>query len=67
MSTKQNLPVISFESRDAWEAWLAEQHATSSGLWLKIAKKDSGIDSVSYEEALEIGRASCRERVLRLV
>ena len=54
MSAKQDLPVIPFVSRDAWEAWLAEQHATSSGLWLKIAKRDSGIDTVSYAEALEV-------------
>jgi uncharacterized protein YdeI (YjbR/CyaY-like superfamily) len=37
-----------------WEAWLAEQPATSAGLWLKIAKKESGIPTVSYAEALEV-------------
>jgi uncharacterized protein YdeI (YjbR/CyaY-like superfamily) len=54
MSVKQDLPVISFPSREAWERWLGAQHATSGGLWLKIAKKDSGIDTVSYAEALEV-------------
>jgi uncharacterized protein YdeI (YjbR/CyaY-like superfamily) len=54
MSAKPELPVIAFESRDAWRAWLAEQHATSNGLWLKIAKKGSGIETVSYAEALEV-------------
>jgi uncharacterized protein YdeI (YjbR/CyaY-like superfamily) len=54
MTTKQDLPVISFVSRDAWEAWLAEHHASSSGVWLKIAKKGSGIDSVSHPEALDV-------------
>ena len=34
MSVKQDRPVLSFESSDAWEAWLAEHHATSPGLWL---------------------------------
>ncbi len=53
MTTKLDLPIISFVSRDAWEAWLDNHHATSDGLWLKIAKKDSGIDTVSYAEALE--------------
>jgi len=43
-----------FASRGAWEAWLAEQHATSSGIWLKIAKKDSGVETVSYPEALDV-------------
>jgi uncharacterized protein YdeI (YjbR/CyaY-like superfamily) len=46
--------VIAFESRRAWETWLAEQHATSSGLWLRIARRDANIDSVSHPEALEV-------------
>ncbi len=54
MSGKQDLPIGSFESREAWERWLAEQHATSSGLWLKIAKKESGVATVSYAEALDV-------------
>jgi uncharacterized protein YdeI (YjbR/CyaY-like superfamily) len=54
MATKQDLPIISFPTRAAWEAWLAERHASSSGLWLKIAKKTSGIGTVSYKEALEV-------------
>jgi uncharacterized protein YdeI (YjbR/CyaY-like superfamily) len=45
---------MAFSSRDAWERWLAEHHNSSSGLWLKIAKKDSGIDTVSYAEALDV-------------
>ena len=54
MSVKQDRLVISFESGDAWEAWLAEHHATSPGLWLKFAKKGSGIATVSYSEALDV-------------
>jgi uncharacterized protein YdeI (YjbR/CyaY-like superfamily) len=47
-------PILSFESRDAWEAWLAEHHASSPGLWVKFAKKGSGIATVSYSEALDV-------------
>ena len=54
MSTKTDLPIIPFASREAWKEWLEEQHATSNGLWLKIAKKGSGVDTVSYAEALEV-------------
>jgi uncharacterized protein YdeI (YjbR/CyaY-like superfamily) len=53
MDPKQDLPIISFASREAWEGWLHAQHATAKGLWLKIAKKGSGIDSVTYDEALQ--------------
>jgi uncharacterized protein YdeI (YjbR/CyaY-like superfamily) len=31
-----------------------ENHTSSSGLWLKIAKKGAGIDTVSYAEALDV-------------
>jgi uncharacterized protein YdeI (YjbR/CyaY-like superfamily) len=56
MSAKSALdqPLLAFASREAWAEWLAENHATSSGLWLKFAKKGSGIDSVSYQEALDV-------------
>jgi len=53
MKSKQDQPVLAFASRAGWDAWLAEHHTSSSGLWLKIAKKGSGIDSVSYAEALD--------------
>jgi uncharacterized protein YdeI (YjbR/CyaY-like superfamily) len=53
MDEKQGLPIIQFASQQEWEAWLEAHHGTSKGLWLKIAKKESGIDSVSYPEALE--------------
>jgi|SRR5690606_26578971 len=49
-----DLPITLFESEQAWEQWLEENHATSQGLWLKIAKKDSGHTSVSYQEALTV-------------
>jgi uncharacterized protein YdeI (YjbR/CyaY-like superfamily) len=47
------LPIIPFASRKAWEAWLEEHHATSDGLWLKLAKKGSGLETVSFAEALD--------------
>jgi uncharacterized protein YdeI (YjbR/CyaY-like superfamily) len=47
------LPVMAFAQAGALEKWLQANHATASGLWLKLAKKDSAIDSVSYAEALE--------------
>jgi uncharacterized protein YdeI (YjbR/CyaY-like superfamily) len=54
MTTKQDLPTLAFASRDAWAQWLADQHATAPGVWLKIAKKASGIATVTYAEALEV-------------
>jgi uncharacterized protein YdeI (YjbR/CyaY-like superfamily) len=49
-----DLPILLFASPADLEAWLEENHAGSAGLWLKIAKKDSGVESVSYAQALEL-------------
>ena len=54
MTTAADLPIIPFASREAWAAWLEEQHATSDGFWLKFAKKGSGLDTVTYAEAVEV-------------
>lgn len=53
MDNKQGLPILPFSSQKEWEQWLAEHHQTSKGLWLKIAKKDAGVDTVTYAEALD--------------
>ena len=37
-----------------WEAWLAENHDASAGVWLKIAKKRSGQTTVTIREALDV-------------
>jgi uncharacterized protein YdeI (YjbR/CyaY-like superfamily) len=49
-----SLPVLAFESAGAWEDWLAAHHAGSPGVWLKLAKKGSGVASVSYSDALDV-------------
>src|SRR5215813_1956603 len=48
------LPIRLFKSKDDWFAWLEKNHRKSPGLWLRLAKKDSGLSSVNYQEALEV-------------
>jgi uncharacterized protein YdeI (YjbR/CyaY-like superfamily) len=50
---KRDLPVIAFKSQQAWDVWLTSQPAQSNGLWLKLAKKSSGIATVSKPEAID--------------
>ncbi|HEV2289842.1 MAG TPA: YdeI/OmpD-associated family protein [Candidatus Acidoferrales bacterium] len=45
--------VISFKSAKVWEAWLAENHAASVGVWLRFFKKSSGVGSITHDEALD--------------
>jgi uncharacterized protein YdeI (YjbR/CyaY-like superfamily) len=47
------LPILRFTNRAAWTRWLDERHGSSDGVWLKIAKKASGIPTVTHPEALE--------------
>src|SRR5215208_2612732 len=47
------LPVMRFEDPRAWEAWLEAHHATARGVWIPFAKKDSGVASLTYAEALD--------------
>jgi uncharacterized protein YdeI (YjbR/CyaY-like superfamily) len=49
-----DLPTLPFATKKKWASWLAKQHDKSVGVWLKLAKKDSGIASVTYDEALEV-------------
>jgi len=51
--TVDKLPVVLFRNAREWERWLAKHHTEPEGLWLRIAKKNSGLDSVSYAEALD--------------
>ena len=54
MNKKSNeWPVMFFGKQQTFENWLQISHDTSQGVWLQIAKKDSGIVSISYNEALE--------------
>ena len=54
MKEAQDRPIVAFETAQALDAWLEEHGASSPGIYIKIAKKDSGILSVNYAEALEV-------------
>ena len=51
------LPIVSFANARAWSNWLATNHASSRGVWLKIAKKGATSASITYVEALEVALA----------
>jgi uncharacterized protein YdeI (YjbR/CyaY-like superfamily) len=53
MPTPDDLPIRHFKDQKAWEKWLIA-NAGSKGIWLQIAKKDSGIASVNYAQALDV-------------
>lgn len=49
-----DLPIHYFNRQQDWSAWLRENHTSSPGVWLQLAKKGANAQSVSYDEAVEI-------------
>jgi uncharacterized protein YdeI (YjbR/CyaY-like superfamily) len=55
--TEGELPILSFPSRAAWEAWLAGQADDAAGVWLKLPKAGCAESSVGKAEAIEAALA----------
>jgi uncharacterized protein YdeI (YjbR/CyaY-like superfamily) len=52
MASVDEYPIRGFATRKTFETWLSA-HGDGKGLWLKIAKKGTGVRSITYQEALE--------------
>ena len=50
---KNGLPILSFTDRAEFAGWLAA-HFETRGLWIRIAKKGTGIASVDHDQALDV-------------
>jgi uncharacterized protein YdeI (YjbR/CyaY-like superfamily) len=51
---KDGKSIIFFDSPAAFEMWLSESCSTSGGVWVRFYKKDSGVKSLNYDEALDV-------------
>jgi uncharacterized protein YdeI (YjbR/CyaY-like superfamily) len=49
-----NLPIIFFKYTKQLESWFEKHYADTNGIWMRIAKKDSQEESVSYAKALDL-------------
>jgi uncharacterized protein YdeI (YjbR/CyaY-like superfamily) len=49
---KDSLPILQFPDDAAWEQWLEANHAASTGVWLKTAKKRAAVTTVTHADAL---------------
>lgn len=47
--------VIAFRDASEFEAWLAKHVGLHAGVWLKIAKKRSGLPSLTSDGAVDVG------------
>jgi uncharacterized protein YdeI (YjbR/CyaY-like superfamily) len=48
------MELLAFASQDEFEAWMEANHATADGVWIKVAKKGTGIESVHPPQALDV-------------
>lgn len=48
-------PIQSFTDRALLRKWLEKNHATCPGIYVRIYKKHSGVQSVTFEEVLDEG------------
>ena len=44
---------LSFKNQEDFGKWLGKNHAKSEGIWLRFYKKDSGVLTVSHDQALD--------------
>lgn len=54
MTLPTDLPVLPFADQAALEAWLEAEHLSAPGLYVKIAKKSSGVPSVNWAQMVEV-------------
>ncbi len=54
MTKPTEFPTLSFESKKKFADWLTKEHDKSAGVWVKLAKKGTGIPSVTITEALDV-------------
>ncbi|GGW90436.1 YdeI/OmpD-associated family protein [Streptomyces chryseus] len=47
--------IIAFPDAAAFESWLAGHHTRHEGVWVKVARKKSGIATVTDDELVDIG------------
>ncbi|MEV7520264.1 YdeI/OmpD-associated family protein [Streptomyces sp. NPDC091371] len=55
MDGLDGVEIIAFPDGEAFENWLAEHHGRREGVWVKVAKKKSGIPTVTDDELVDIG------------
>ncbi len=53
MKSSETYPILACETPHDWEMWLEQHHGEARGVWLKFAKKASGLPSITYDEALD--------------
>ena len=54
VSSSESTSAMCFSEASEWAAWLDQRHESSKGVWLRLAKKGSGAESITFTEALDV-------------
>lgn len=49
-----NYPILLCHDKAEWAEWLGAHHETERGVWLRLAKKDAALRTVSRADALDV-------------
>ncbi|MFG2752719.1 YdeI/OmpD-associated family protein [Streptomyces xanthophaeus] len=55
MDEIDGVELLAFPDAEAFEEWLAGHHTRQEGVWIKVAKKKSGIPTVTDDELVDVG------------
>jgi uncharacterized protein YdeI (YjbR/CyaY-like superfamily) len=55
LAVADELEIVTCEDAAAWDAWLAANHGLHQGVWLKIAKQNRSVASITNDEAVDVG------------
>ncbi|MCG5469550.1 YdeI/OmpD-associated family protein [Micromonospora sp. LAH09] len=48
------MDVLDFPDAQAWDAWLTAEHEAQGEAWLRIAKRHSGLTTITITDALDV-------------
>jgi len=51
---KPDYPIIPFVSEAEFTQWMVQNHDKENGIWLRFYKKNSGVATIVYSEALDV-------------
>ncbi len=53
MKNTDTYPTLTCETQQDWEQWLEQHQSEAKGVWLKLAKKGTGLPTITQAEAVE--------------
>ena len=54
MEKHDKYPILEFKNSAAFEKWISKNYEVADGLWLKFAKANTGVITVTYAEAVDV-------------